>query len=441
MSPQPALGYSSARKAPASGGYKEYYIRDAQGNVMATYRYTNTTAEGPSLKVTERPVYGSKRLGSYTRQMELYGDPANPSYPYIQPMQAPLKHYELTDHLGNVAAVVTGRLLPGNNAGSQFQPELVSAHGYEPFGSLLPGRNYSSDSYRWGFNGIRKDDEVYGATGTSYDFGARMYDPRVGRWLSLDPLARKYPGWSPYTYCIGNPILLVDHQGKEPTKAQAGTVEGFVAYLNNTRTRMGTLTGALGRDAMMRLGKTEWSFDHPRPMPATTAPFNNSPDKYIYTEKGGWLDMAHFMFYAGRAYDYKMQKQAAQEKINRLSSDPRSAVAIGVATRETAAMDPVGEAVQDGYMQEMSDRMFAKHSAYSYEDLPSDKLGADFGANYYDPNSKLSLGDQLSNYLKELGAIAPQDAPNYNSLPDTDPTDKPTRTNHTTTPVFTNSNP
>lgn len=62
---------------------------------------------------------------------------------------------------------------------------------------------------------MRKDDEIHGATGTSYDFGARLYDPRVGRWLSLDPLASKYAGVSPYAFAANNPVLLVDPNGRE----------------------------------------------------------------------------------------------------------------------------------------------------------------------------------------------------------------------------------
>lgn len=92
-------------------------------------------------------------------------------------------------------------------------------------------------------------------------------------------------------------------------------------------------------------------------------------------------------------------------------------------------------------MQERSDKFAAKYSAYSYEDLPSDKFGADFGANYFNLSSKLSFGEQLQNYFKALGATDPPNAPNYNSLPTTEPTDKPTRTNSTTTPVYTKNNP
>lgn len=104
-------------------------------------------------------------------------------------------------------------------------------------------------------------------------------------------------------------------------------------------------------------------------------------------------------------------------------------------------MNPAGESLQDGYHQEMSDKIAAPYSAYSYEDLPSDRFGAEFGANYFDQNSKLSFGEQLENYLKGLGATNPQNAPNYNNLPTTYPTDKPTRTNKTHNPVYTRDNP
>jgi len=92
---------------------------------------------------------------------------------------------------------------------------LMGEQEYESGGSLLPGRNYSSSPYRFGFNGMPKDDEINGATGTSYDFGARLYDPRVGRWLSLDPLAAKYPSESPYLFAGANPIIFIDVDGKE----------------------------------------------------------------------------------------------------------------------------------------------------------------------------------------------------------------------------------
>jgi RHS repeat-associated protein len=210
--------------------YREHYIRDAQGNIMATYRYTNTGAA--SLKLNERPVYGSSRLGSLRTEVELH---TLPSFDPVtaNPVQMVDLNYELTDHLGNVCAVVTGRLLDGNGGGTAKQAELVNAQGYEPFGSLLPGRNYSSGLYRFGFNGKEKDDEIHGATGTSYDFGARMYDSRVSRFLSRDRLSDKFPFYSPYLFAGNDPISSIDFNGdhkwrvtyQEGAAANAGTAQ------------------------------------------------------------------------------------------------------------------------------------------------------------------------------------------------------------------------
>ena len=68
--------------------------------------------------------------------------------------------------------------------------------------------------YRYGFNGMERDDEVKGS-GNSYDFGARIYDSRLGRWMSLDPLQAKYAGWSPYNFTMDNPIFYIDPDGKD----------------------------------------------------------------------------------------------------------------------------------------------------------------------------------------------------------------------------------
>lgn len=70
-----------------------------------------------------------------------------------------------------------------------------------------------TEVYRFGFNGKESIDEVSGEK-NSYDFGARMYDPRIGRWTSPDPKAIIYPCWSPYSYTEDNPIRYIDPDGK-----------------------------------------------------------------------------------------------------------------------------------------------------------------------------------------------------------------------------------
>ena len=69
--------------------------------------------------------------------------------------------------------------------------------------------------YRYGFNGMEKDDEVNGVTGSSYTTEFRQYDSRLARWLSLDPLMAKYPHQSPYVAFNNNPIFFADPTGLE----------------------------------------------------------------------------------------------------------------------------------------------------------------------------------------------------------------------------------
>ena len=86
---------------------------------------------------------------------------------------------------------------------------------YEPFGSLLPGRNYSSNSYNFGFNGQEKDDEVFGSAGTSMTAEFWQYDSRIGRRWNIDPVVD--PAESPYATNNNNPILYSDPTGACPT--------------------------------------------------------------------------------------------------------------------------------------------------------------------------------------------------------------------------------
>src|SRR5690606_1022123 len=95
-----------------------------------------------------------------------------------------------------------------------FTADITSAQDYYPGGMMMPGRQLlSADGYRYGFNGMEKDDEIKG-NGNSYDFGARMYDPRIVRWLSLDPAAAEYPSLSDYSFVANSPIQYIDPDGK-----------------------------------------------------------------------------------------------------------------------------------------------------------------------------------------------------------------------------------
>jgi RHS repeat-associated protein len=92
--------------------------------------------------------------------------------------------------------------------------------------------------YRYGFNSMEKDNEIK-VNGGSYDFGARIYDSRLGRWLSLDPLMAEYTSLSPYTGLGNNPVIIVDPDGRKiiPTNnfvksRMFNTVQNIVNYID-----------------------------------------------------------------------------------------------------------------------------------------------------------------------------------------------------------------
>jgi RHS repeat-associated protein len=80
---------------------------------------------------------------------------------------------------------------------------------------MMPGRQYSAQSsYRYGFNGKENDNEVKGE-GNEQDYGMRIYDPRLGRFLSVDPINKDYPFYTPYSFAGNKPIQYIDLDGGE----------------------------------------------------------------------------------------------------------------------------------------------------------------------------------------------------------------------------------
>ena len=96
---------------------------------------------------------------------------------------------------------------------------------------IQPGRKYSAgDAYRYGFNGKENDNEVKGES-NQQDYGMRIYDPRLGRFLSVDPLVASYPSWSPYPFAMNRPIDGIDLDGKEWTKSSVAYYPATKKYV------------------------------------------------------------------------------------------------------------------------------------------------------------------------------------------------------------------
>ena len=145
------------------------------GAVMGTLLATYTEKSG-DLRLSEQHLYGAKRLGM--RSSNLLVASTN-SQNGDQNDNVGEKRYELTNHLGNVLAVVSDQKKEDDTA------QILSLTDYYPFGMEMDGRKYvkyvADGGYRYGFNGQEKET----AEGSSIDYGARVYDVRIGRWLSI----------------------------------------------------------------------------------------------------------------------------------------------------------------------------------------------------------------------------------------------------------------
>ncbi|MFT3981667.1 MAG: RHS repeat-associated core domain-containing protein [Ferruginibacter sp.] len=211
--------YGATSGATTSSTYT-WYSRDASGNVMAVYSSTGSGTTLPStVDVTERHLYGSSRLGilSETKDAKNLTTLAITT-PYLSSFTRGKKIFELSNHLGNVLTTVSDRKFGVDNDSDgmvdNYLTDVVSANDYYPFGMQMPGRSFSvGNSYRYGFNGKENDNESKGM-GNSLDFGARIYDPRISKFLSVDPLQKKYPSESPYIFAGNSPIGVIDIGGK-----------------------------------------------------------------------------------------------------------------------------------------------------------------------------------------------------------------------------------
>jgi RHS repeat-associated protein len=86
---------------------------------------------------------------------------------------------------------------------------ITDATDYFPFGA--PNRSVSSTAgYRYGFNGKELDKSNEFGTSNVYDYGFRIYNPSIGRFLSVDPLAKDYAWYTPYQFAGNTPIQAID---------------------------------------------------------------------------------------------------------------------------------------------------------------------------------------------------------------------------------------
>ena len=178
-----------------------------------------------------------------------------------------VQHY-LRDHLGSVRSVIDG------DTGT-----VIETNDYYPFGKRIPVTNSVAEPVeattqsatspdRWLFSS-KESQSFLNASIPLLDFGARMYNPVIARWTASDPLSEKYHGISPYAYCLGNPISIIDPNGMDIwTMDEKGNVvwtresdDHRLYYVNNNGVWSDDYVSVSDRSILDDLTKTEAKVD------------------------------------------------------------------------------------------------------------------------------------------------------------------------------------
>jgi RHS repeat-associated protein len=218
-------GYNGNQLTAISGFTNGGYTYDDNGNVKTgpeglslTYNYLNlpSTATKTNTGLSSSYVYDATGQ-KLRKQSNLDGTSdyvsgihyENNSIAFIQTEEGRALasgggnynyQYNLNDHLGNV------RVSFWRNPNSQSL-EIVQQDNYYAFGLRKAVSGISPDN-KYLYNGKELQNGL-----DQLDYGARFYDPVIGRWNVVDPLAELGRRWSPYTYCFNNPIIFVDPDG------------------------------------------------------------------------------------------------------------------------------------------------------------------------------------------------------------------------------------
>ena len=460
------------RQIDKGGGGSAYYVYDASGQ-----RVRKVWEKSPGL--TEERIY----LGGF----EIFRKHNGPIGANTATLERETLH--VMDDKQRIALVETRtldtagndqaprqliRYQMGNHLGSASleldeEARIISYEEYAPYGSSTyqAVRSQTETAKRYRYTGKERDEE----SGLYYH-GARYYAPWLGRWASCDP-AGIGSSLCNYDYADGNPLTYHDPNGKEPKRGQlasadqilaaakgvvtpvsavrrdhladiakAAGVEGEVPAQLNLQTYLAALTQlavrekaklALGgnetipqsiriHEIFRNLAKTElvrglselkdhfeadrfFKMDENQKkwVEDTGRSDNRNVPRYVYTEKRGWIDMHHFYYFAAHAV------------VNGV--DPSRSVSTN--------------------LEWLQGKIGRDASSYSYEDLPSNESGIQFIEKYGEAmlSGRLSIEEATKLYLRDAGAVSPENAPNFAFIPQVIRDNDPPMKNKTSNPL------
>ncbi len=188
---------------------KTVSISNAQGTGNITYIYDATGVKVKKIAPSGSSLIETEYAGKYVYKngnLEFFNHPEG----YVEKEADGYKYvYQFKDHLGSIRLSYKDV-----STTSTPQLEIQEEKNYYPFGLQMKGFNNTIQGrkHNYGYNGKEEQNDLDFNT---LDYGARFYDPALGRWFTPDALAEKYYSTSTYTYALNNPILYIDPDGNQ----------------------------------------------------------------------------------------------------------------------------------------------------------------------------------------------------------------------------------
>jgi RHS repeat-associated protein len=334
----------------------EEYIYDEEGIRLLTIKYNSSGYITEKIYTPSREFSMVQNLSGRFNFTYIYSEGTliarNDSFGNVL--------YYHSDHLGSTNLIT-------NSSG-----DVVEKTFHTPFGEV-DGENPTVET-KVGYTGHELDE----GTGLVY-MKARYYNPQTKQFISPDTLLPDVydpQSLNRYSYVLNNPYRYIDPEGMEPTQSEAGDPEEVISFIVYAET-VAEEQGYNNADEVLdRVTNIYLNYGDNYAGKQGTSGFI---PRYVYTEKG-IIDMKHFFANANARQDYP-----------------------GIAL------------LAEGYRIEINQLRGEPDSAFSYEDLFSNKKGREFGEQFSE-NNDLKLSQQLNNYFSDIGA---QSFPNnvYNSLP------------------------
>jgi RHS repeat-associated protein len=220
-------GMRVRREKVGTSSGREYYLRDHTGREVAIYDYNSNR-----IKMINLFGHGLEGKVNVDWQYVCIPSGCSPDGCEWTWQRTDSKYYYVKDHLGNIRVTL------------QQNGNLASARDYYPYGETLRAYTTAGVGDRYQLTEKERDAE----TNLDY-FGARYYDGGIIRWLTPDPLADKYYGWSPYNYVLGNPLRYVDPDGRRVDDYMVDSL-GNVSFIRETKDDFDVLYSQDGKSSI-----------------------------------------------------------------------------------------------------------------------------------------------------------------------------------------------